>query len=529
MKRILSLMLCLGLLCPVFSGCAAEDTAYIPTGDALIYSDAELENLESDEELEPQELTLAYYADRSLNPLESSDYTNRVLFSLIYQGLFSIGRDFKPYPILCSRYEISADYRSYIFYLENATFSDGSFVSVQDVLDTYTAAKSGGYYAGRLAHVREISLVEGGGIRFDLDTPMEDFLLLLDIPILKSSQVADPQPLGTGPYVLQETLTGYHLRRSINWWCKSPDLVVRANSIPLVAGESPNHIRDEFEFYDVGLVCADPCSDPYADYRCDYELWECENGIFLYLGVNVAYSQEDFFAEPAIRSLLTYAIDRTYLADEHYRGFARPTPLPMSPNCPYYSTGLADRYAYNPQKLSQAMVDVNLPDEPIQLLVNADDSLRLRTARDIAKMLTDCGLPTETVELETPGYLAAIKTRSNYDLYLGQTRLSPNMDLSPFFRPWGDLSYGGMSDAPLYVLCQEALDNHGNFYNLHQAVVNDGRLIPILFCTYAVYATRGLLTDLKPARDNVFFYTLGRTQEDALIPIDYTANDGGIG
>ena len=32
---------------------------------------------------------------------------------------------------------------------------------------------------------------------------------------------------------------------------------------------------------------------------------------------------------------------------------------------------------------------------------------------------------------------------------------------------------------------------------------------PILFHSYAVYATRGTVTDLAPRRDNVFFYTIG--------------------
>ena len=115
----------------------------------------------------------------------------------------------------------------------------------------------------------------------------------------------------------------------------------------------------------------------------------------------------------------------------------------------------------------------------------------------------------------------------DFDLYLGQTRLSANMDLSPFFRPYGNISRNGTADATLYEQCRLALENSGNFYNLHKAVADDGRIIPILFCNYAVYATRGLLTELQPARDNVFFYTLGRTDEDAQIPIDYSDDDVG--
>ena len=100
------------------------------------------------------------------------------------------------------------------------------------------------------------------------------------------------------------------------------------------------------------------------------------------------------------------------------------------------------------------------------------------------------------------------------------------MDLSEFFRPWGNLSWGSVDNADLYDLCKEALDNHGNYYNLHKAVADDGRIIPLLFCGYAIYADRGLVSELQPSRDNVFFYTLGRTSTDALIPMDYYNNVG---
>ena len=45
-------------------------------------------------------------------------------------------------------------------------------------------------------------------------------------------------------------------------------------------------------------------------------------------------------------------------------------------------------------------------------------------------------------------------------------------------------------------------------------IVVDGKKITI-------YATRGLVTNLSPSRDCVFFYSLGRTEKDALIPITY--------
>ena len=86
--------------------------------------------------------------------------------------------------------------------------------------------------------------------------------------------------------------------------------------------------------------------------------------------------------------------------------------------------------------------------------------------------------------------------------------------------PYGNLSRNGVSDELTYSLCKESLANQGNYYNLHKAVADDGRIIPIAFFGYAVYATRGLLTDLTPTRDNVFAYSLGKTMDDVKAPMD---------
>ena len=147
------------------------------------------------------------------------------------------------------------------------------------------------------------------------------------------------------------------------------------------------------------------------------------------------------------------------------------------------------------------------------LLVNSDDSLRLRAARAIGEMLAVGGLQVEMKELGGSAYENAIRKR-DFDIYLGKTRLSPNMDLSAFFDTWGDLSYGGMDDVAAYALCLDALADEGNYYNLHRTVMEQGLLCPVLLCNYAVYTTRGIFQNLAPARDNVFCYSIGRTVAD---------------
>lgn len=515
MKRITALLLCAAMVAGLLAGCAQEKQPHVPTGDGLSWENETqaVATSPTTAEEEEQAIVMAFYPDVSMNPFLCADYTNRTLFSLIYQSLFVTDQNYEVKPILCQRYRVSEDLKTYTIYPEtNARFSDGDPLTVNDVLLSLKAAmEDESYYAGRFRHVETINSAADGSVVIQLDTPYEDFTRLLDIPIVKAEETGSLSPLGTGPYVFAQLGPDAALMRNPNWWC-SAELPINASTIPLRIGTGPVDIRDQFEFSDVSLVCADPGSDSYADYRCDYELWDCENGIFVYLGCN---TEEGVFANKTVRSALTYAIDREILADGYYRDFAEPVTLPCSPMSPWYDDLLASKYEYQANKFGQAVKKAAMNGQRIKLLVNKDDTLRLQVASAIAQMLNTSGLVVELVERNSEDYFTDLQYK-DYDLYLGQTRLSPNMDLTEFFYENGKLSFGPMNDETMYALCLKSLENSGNFYDLHQMIMNDGRLCPLLYRSYAVYATRGMIDDLHPSRDNVFYYDLGRTQDDAL-------------
>ncbi len=507
-RRFAALFLCAALM--LLCGCVEELSPYVPTGSGLAGEDVPTEP----EQTLPQEQTfsLAYYRERSLNPLEATDSTNRTLFSLIYQGLFAVDREYNPMPILCRSYKVSEDMRTYTFYIQDAKFSDGTALTPEDVYETLDAAIDSAVYGGRFTHVYRLELEDDGGITFRMDTPCENLPILLDVPILKASELSDPTPLGTGPYRMETTTAGVRLRKVSDWWC-SAALPVSAAAISLREAKSPTQIRDDFAFSSLGLVCADPNSDQYGDFRCDYELWDCESGTFLFLACNM---QSPVFSNPELRGALTYAIDRNQIAEQFYHGFARTATLPASPQSPYYTQSLAQQYAYDPDRFAYVVKDAALSeDTTVRLLVNGSDSLRLRVAKSIQRMLEAGGLTVEVEAEDYSDYRKALQ-KGAYDLYLGETRLSANMDLTAFFSPKGSMNFGDLSDAVIYSLCLESLANRGNYYNLHSAVVQDGRLCPILFQSYAVYANRGLVSGLSPSRDAVFYYDLGVTLSDIL-------------
>ena len=455
MKKLLSLMLCLFLLAGLFSGCGRkiDNSAYVPTGDAILMEDQDPEDILPEEE-DTQELYLAYYPERSLNPLFGSDYTNRVLMSLMYQPLFAVDNKKNPTPILCSRYQVSANQRNWFVYLEeNATFSDGSRVTVDDVIASYNQAMQNDYYKNRfLMHLLSVEPTEDGGIQFALDTPMDNLPLLLDVPIVKASDVGmeTGAPMGTGPDVFGDSVNGAVLQRNEAWWCGKTKIPATDKVIELIEVNSPAEVRDAFQFggeKSVSVVCANPMSDSFAEYRCDYELWEIESGYMMYIGCNILYSEH--FDDGTLRTFLTYGIDRESLAQDAYKGMVDTVTLPCAPTEFYYNKTLAAQYAYNPMIFIDYLSRYRIPvkdglQKEMVLLVNAEDSARVRIARNIAEELTALGLPTKTLEAKK-SHFKNVLVAGNYDIYLGMTRLSANMDLTEFFRPYGEMSRGGLS------------------------------------------------------------------------------------
>lgn len=514
MKRLTAwLLLAAALLC-LLPGCAGrEKQPYVPTGDALSDADADLDEAKNKEETREQNLCLVYYPDRHLNPFLTVDYTNRTLLPLVYQSLFVTDSNYQVYPMLCERFSVNEEADVYTFYLAEATFSDGSRLTPGDVVASLNTARENPMYQGRFFFIGSVYESPDGGVTVETDIPMENLPILLDMPILKAGQQEAERPLGTGAYFFDSTTGGLRLRRRTDWWCKTKDFVVTTSSISLVKAESTTQIRDEFEFADVSLVCADPGSDSYADYRCDYELWDCPTGLFLYLGFN---ADSEVLTTPEKRAVLTYGIDRELLAEEYFRGFASPASLPAAPGSPYYNPGLAANYSYDLEKFKQSVSSAGLTGKTLQMLVTEDDSLRLRTARAVEKMLEAGGLEVEitTCPIEEFNFMLNMRL---YDIYLSQTKLPPNMDLSQYFYVYGSLSFGHMDDELTYNQCKDTIANYGNFQSLHKKIMEEGLLCPILFRDYAVYAIRGTLTGLRPARDNVFFYTRGITMQDAQV------------
>lgn len=228
-----------------------------------------------------------------------------------------------------------------------------------------------------------------------------------------------------------------------------------------------------------------------AVYHSDYELWDSPTTVMEYLGFN---PQRNLFAGAEVRSAVTYCIDRASLVQSSFGSFAWPPrcplrrchpstirrwPASMPMTLPQQNRGL-NRFCRRSRRASFWSV----PTTP-------NGSLWPQT---LVQILNSYGFQLELTAVSQSQYERILQAGS-YDLYFGQTRLTANFDLTPFFA--GSLSYGGIGTAEMAELCSAALENEGNYYELHKTIMDQGLLCPLLFRSNAVYTTRGAFSPIS--------------------------------
>ena len=511
------LLLCLALL----GGCAARPAKNeAPPDSGDIISDAVTPVQDTD----VRSFGLAYQTEFGLNPYQCTSLTNRTIASLLYESLFIVTSGFEVEPVLCEYYDVSEDMQQYTVHLvPGVQFCDGTRLTSRDVKASFEAAQDSPVYGQRFYSLYTMETPDDSTIVFYTTVPYENLTLLLDIPIVQAGTVESNTPMGTGPYRLVQERHSSTLVRNGYWWQDPYDAAVSVASISLVPTKTPTDVRDDFEYGDTGVVCTDPNSAAYMDYHGDHELWNCSTTIMDYIGFNVT---EGLFCLPELRIALTNIIDRQAIVTELYHGYAEAAILPASPLSPFYDRTLAAQYDYNPDKFIEAVRTDRAKGSEATFLVCSADQKRVEAAEFIAREAEKYGIDLVVDAVNERTYLGRLFT-GDFDLYLGEARLSPTFDLTPFFYSGGSLCYGHIGSSDLTSMVRDALENSGNYYNLHSTIMANGMLCPVLFKSYAVYATRGAITNMYPAIDNVFHTSNGRTLSDAILTApEGTEEDG---
>ncbi|MBC8536081.1 ABC transporter substrate-binding protein [Feifania hominis] len=447
MRRFSAVLICAALLAALFCGCAQESEPTIAPVDPGTVT----EPTEPDAQPFAGSVTLCRVADGDLNPLTTKSRINFALAGLIYEGLYALDENFEPVPVLAQ--SASAEGNVWRITLRgDVLFHDGTPLTAQHVAQTLNAARAdatGNYYS-RLREVQSVTAQDAETVLITLSRPNSLFLSLLNIPIVKDP-VSEPL-IGTGAFAYDGGDTS-RLLPAAGTQTAVREVILRDVS-------SDEQVVELFESGEVDFVSMDQDDGGKLVIHGTQNAVSYDSTRLFYLGVNVGKNRA--LAQPLLRLAVSAAADRSAMIDAIIDKAGSATVSALHPSW-YLLDGAVEGYELRSaaELLDEAGFEqsdeagLRLRDgKPLQLTicVNQKSSEKTSAAKLLARDLKRVGIDAVVNALSESDYLTAVR-RGDFDLYVGEIKLLPDMDLSALIGSGGALNYGGFSD----VAVDEAL------------------------------------------------------------------------
>lgn len=450
----------------------------------------------------PHIVVLPYSAADSLNPFETKSTMNRDICTLLYDSLVRLDETFTPVPSLAT--DLQQDGLTLTVSLRSdAQFTTGDLLQPRDVLCSFERAKESPCYEARLAAV-ESCAISGEQVVFTLTQENVRAASCLDFPIVKFGTQETEVPVGSGRYRL------YH---------KDADLYLEANE----AGSAREEMElktlklldistreNELQLMQIGEMSAlfvDPTTLERTKIFAVEEVVPLLN--LVYLGLN---SSRDHLQDPAFRRAIAAAIDKPTLVSTAYDGYAVASDAPFHPLWgeselpdvifdPQAAPGMFDLLGYGLNGSGQRLKDGEKV--TLELVCNSENRVRMACAELIRRQLESCGFTVNLSSLDYNSYLERLAS-GLYDLYVGEVKLTADMDLSLFFAPDGAAGYGLLPDSASAKAFYDWRAGTVETNTFAQVFLQDQPFVPICFRSGILYHAKELQMEGSVCENDLF-------------------------
>lgn len=395
-------------------------------------------------------LTLLYSMSDSFNPYTVKTAINRQLCKLLYEPLVKLDNNFSP--VLSIASDVKTEGKSCTVKINSYKFSDGSSITADDVVYSYNLAKSSATaYAAKLYEVESVSAVDSATVVFKLTKADPYFINVLSFPIIKagSEKIADSDsvlqpPIGSGRYKVSDDRQGLVRNDSFNGE-KGSIKEIRLINAPDT--ESVTH------YAQVGA--ADMYYNDITDgtiLRMSGKKLNINLNSLVYIGINQNY---EVLTQNALRQALSSGINRSKVCQNIYynnavsaTGFFHPAweevksvqNIQIEANSQITIENL-EKIGYNSLDSKGLRVNSNGIPLKLTLLVNSENRTKVTAAQLIASQLLDYGISVTVIEKSYEQYMQSLRD-GDFQLFLGEIRLTENMDISSMVTEGGSAAFG---------------------------------------------------------------------------------------
>ena len=334
MKKLLSLVLIMALVTMgLFAGGGKEEAsapAPVPTESAgTVTSSGNVKSAEVKADATYKDTVIIGIANdvNNLDPQGSNTDANMMVFYLTHERLVNIDPDTgKVIPALATEWTVSADGCVYEFTIDkDATFTDGTPCTAEDVKYTYDKAKTSSFASQKVADVIATEVIDSTHIRITLQKANQDWLTLMahgGMSILSKAacekdSVNGPR-LGSGMFSLEEWVPGSHCSFVRYDGYRKGAAPTRRIVMKLYKEASTRLIALQTGDID---VCIDPSTTDLERIKADanLDLIQTPNVVMLYMPMQMEKKGLD---NVHVRKALAYAMDKESIVFAAYDGLA---------------------------------------------------------------------------------------------------------------------------------------------------------------------------------------------------------------
>ena len=427
------------------------------------------------EEPSARAFTLCYSSGDTLNPFTTATRSNLELAPLLYQGLTALDDEWVAQPELAAAVNVTPSSVTAVL-RENAVFSDGTPVTAADVSASFQAAKASANYSALLKNVSGVSADETGKtLTFTLLSADPNAAACLSFPVIKAG--TEESPIGSGPYVLSGGNTpslnanpqysGSLSQGSI----QLKDYPEGDTTIRALESGTISYYFDDLSSGDIPRTTSASVNVPLNS--------------LVFLGVN---SRHAALSDTAVRKALSAAVSRAEIASNAFAGRAEAATSPFratwKPAVELKGFDANENIAVAVAQLEQA--GYNNTDESslnehslsLELLVSDGNSFRTAAAELLVQQCSKAGITLTPVTVSYEEYEKRLKN-GDFELYLGEIRLSANMGLHPLLSSGGAASYGVNTGGDAAKAYREYLDGQKTLQEFAAVFAADIPYIPL--------------------------------------------------
>jgi len=401
----------------------------------------------------PNTITVGFLADaRRLLPLLASDSASAQISGFIFNGLTKYDKNLNITGDLAESWEISPDGLQIIFHLrQGVKWHDGREFTSDDVIFTYNAVTNPDVptpYGGNYGPVKKVEAIDRYTVRVTYKEPYAPALEswgmgiipkhVLEGKDLRSFEV-NRNPVGTGPYMLKEWVTGRKivLEAFDNYFEGRPNIDrFIARIIPDTATMFLELKSGGIDY--MGLTPPQYKLQGHTDFfKKHFQKFRFPSFGYTYLGYNL---QSPLFFDRRVRQAISYAINKNEIIAGVLMGYGTPSTGPFPPESWAYNPNVRD-YKHNPEKamrlLSEAgwkKNDKGLLEKDgrifsFTVLLNQGNQARLMTAQIIKEQLKKVGIDLNIKVLEWQAMLNEFIHKRRFEAVILGWALSRDPDI----------------------------------------------------------------------------------------------------